>query len=112
LILLLALMAAFGGAACGEATGSAGYGGSAPAATDNGSYSDSGAGADDPSTDPSVDTGSADGSGGTSDASFCDTHHCIPNFDNGNGYIVQCRDGMWSHSGGIQGACSHHGGES
>jgi hypothetical protein len=34
----------------------------------------------------------------------------IPNYDNGNGYPVQCADGMWSQSGGIQGACSHHGG--
>jgi hypothetical protein len=24
--------------------------------------------------------------------------------------MVQCRDGMWSHSGGRPGACSHHGG--
>jgi hypothetical protein len=41
---------------------------------------------------------------------FCDSHDCIPNFDNGNGSIVQCADGTYSHSGGIQGACSHHGG--
>jgi hypothetical protein len=34
----------------------------------------------------------------------------IPNYDNGNGYRVQCADGTYSHSGGIQGACSHHGG--
>jgi hypothetical protein len=34
----------------------------------------------------------------------------IPNYDNGNGYRVQCDDGTYSHSGGIQGACSHHGG--
>jgi hypothetical protein len=34
----------------------------------------------------------------------------IPNYDNGNGYPVQCADGMWSKSGGIQGACSGHGG--
>jgi hypothetical protein len=34
----------------------------------------------------------------------------IPNYDNGRGYRVQCADGMYSHSGGIQGACSHHGG--
>jgi hypothetical protein len=47
----------------------------------------------------------------TSAASFCDTHDCIPNFDNGRGYPVQCTDGMWSGSGGIQGACSGHGGE-
>jgi hypothetical protein len=41
---------------------------------------------------------------------FCATHDCIPNFPNGNGYIVQCQDGTYSHSGGIQGACSWHGG--
>lgn len=46
-----------------------------------------------------------------SNADFCATHECIANFYNGNGYIVQCADGMWSHSGGIQGACSYHGGE-
>jgi len=45
------------------------------------------------------------------DPSFCDTHACIPNYDNGNGSTVQCADGTYSHSGGIQGACSHHGGE-
>src|SRR5206468_1054529 len=43
--------------------------------------------------------------------SFCDTHACIANFDNGTGTIVQCADGMWSHSGGRPGACSYHGGE-
>jgi hypothetical protein len=41
---------------------------------------------------------------------FCDTHACIPNFENGTGSIVQCNDGMWSHSGGQPGACSDHGG--
>jgi hypothetical protein len=30
----------------------------------------------------------------------------------GNGSTVVCRDGSISHSGGIQGACSHHGGVS
>jgi hypothetical protein len=34
----------------------------------------------------------------------------IPNYDEGNGYRVQCADGMYSKSGGIQGACSGHGG--
>jgi hypothetical protein len=34
----------------------------------------------------------------------------IPNYDNGRGYRVQCDDGTYSQSGGIQGACSHHGG--
>ncbi len=42
---------------------------------------------------------------------FCSTHSCIANFDNGSGYIVQCQDGTWSHSGGLSGACSDHGGE-
>jgi hypothetical protein len=41
---------------------------------------------------------------------FCATHDCIPNFENGDGYVVQCEDGTWSQSGGIQGACSWHGG--
>jgi hypothetical protein len=44
------------------------------------------------------------------DPAFCDTHDCIPNYPNGNGSTVQCADGSYSHSGGIQGACSHHGG--
>jgi hypothetical protein len=34
----------------------------------------------------------------------------IPNYDQGTGYRVQCADGMYSHSGGRPGACSHHGG--
>jgi hypothetical protein len=33
----------------------------------------------------------------------------IPTYDDGNGYPVQCADGPWSKSGGIQGACSGHG---
>jgi hypothetical protein len=44
-------------------------------------------------------------------AAFCAHHPCIANFFNGTGYIVQCSDGMWSHSGGRPGACSDHGGE-
>lgn len=44
-------------------------------------------------------------------AGFCSTHTCIPNFGNGHGSIVQCNDGEWSHSGGLPGACSYHGGE-
>lgn len=54
--------------------------------------------APDPSTAPSSD--------------FCATHTCIPNYDNGTGTTVQCADGTYSHSGGKQGACSHHGGVS
>ena len=45
------------------------------------------------------------------DAQFCSTHTCIENFPNGSGSIVQCADGEWSHSGGLSGACSDHGGE-
>lgn len=45
------------------------------------------------------------------DAQFCSTHECIENFGSGHGYIVQCADGQWSHSGGLSGACSDHGGE-
>ena len=41
---------------------------------------------------------------------FCETHDCIDNFEEGRGSVVQCADGTWSQSGGIQGACSHHGG--
>ncbi len=54
---------------------------------------------------------SSDSSSSVGPASFCDSHSCIPNFDAGTGYIVQCADGMWSHSGGRSGACSYHGGE-
>ena len=55
-----------------------------------------------------------EGAGSTShatDAEFCSRHQCIENFPNGNGSIVQCADGEWSHSGGLSGACSDHGGE-
>jgi hypothetical protein len=52
------------------------------------------------------------GSNGKSEgnASFCESHACIDNFGNGDGYTVQCADGTWSHSGGESGACSWHGG--
>ena len=45
------------------------------------------------------------------DEQFCGSHHCIANFPNGHGEVVECGDGMWSHSGGITGACADHGGE-
>lgn len=56
-----------------------------------------------PDTDPDADAESAspDTPGGN-----------IPNYDEGRGYRVQCADGMYSKSGGIQGACSGHGGVS
>lgn len=37
-------------------------------------------------------------------------HPTTEDFGSGNGYIVECEDGTMSDSGGIQGACSHHGG--
>ncbi len=44
-------------------------------------------------------------------ASFCARFACIPNFwKSTNGYVVECRDGRYSHSGGRRGACSYHGG--
>lgn len=56
-----------------------------------------------------VDFGGGSHTSGGGD--FCSTHSCISSFDEGAGSIVQCADGMWSHSGGLQGACSSHGGE-
>jgi hypothetical protein len=44
------------------------------------------------------------------DTSFCATHQCIASFAAGRGSIVQCADGEYSHSGGLPGVCSHHGG--
>jgi hypothetical protein len=47
-------------------------------------------------------------------ADFCTAGYftCIPSFwQSTNGYVDECQDGMYSHSGGRPGACSHHGGE-
>lgn len=44
------------------------------------------------------------------DAQFCSEHDCIGEFDSEPGRIAECADGSFSHSGGIQGACSYHGG--
>jgi len=52
---------------------------------------------------PEYDPGQSDDYGSTPGEN-------IPNYDNGRGYRVQCEDGMYSQSGGIQGACSGHGG--
>jgi hypothetical protein len=41
---------------------------------------------------------------------FCSYFSCISSFWNGNGYVMQCQDGTFSKSGGIQGSCSRHGG--
>jgi hypothetical protein len=45
------------------------------------------------------------------DGQFCSERSCIPNFPDGNGTVVECTDGKYSHSGGLSGACSYHGGE-
>lgn len=43
---------------------------------------------------------------------FCSYFNCIPSFwMSTNGYVDECQDGTYSHSGGRQGACSYHGGE-
>ena len=44
----------------------------------------------------------------------CNGHPCIGNWQKEKaegGTVVQCNDGAWSYAGGIQGACSGHGGE-
>jgi hypothetical protein len=44
-------------------------------------------------------------------AAFCPYFNCIASFwTNTNGYVVQCVDLTFSHSGGRQGQCSRHGG--
>lgn len=64
---------------------------------------------------PERESGAGDeGPGSTShaeDSRFCASHPCVGNFSKGAGAVVQCTDGEWSHSGGLSGACSNHGGE-
>ncbi|HVA84826.1 MAG TPA: hypothetical protein VNF73_00765 [Candidatus Saccharimonadales bacterium] len=44
-------------------------------------------------------------------ANFCAYFDCIASFwTSTNGYVVQCADSTFSHSGGRQGVCSRHGG--
>ncbi len=44
-------------------------------------------------------------------SNFCSYFSCIASFwKSTNGYVEQCVDGMFSHSGGRQGSCSYHGG--
>lgn len=45
-------------------------------------------------------------------SNFCNYFTCIPSFwVSTKGYVDQCTDGTYSHSGGRSGACSSHGGE-
>src|SRR5450631_1065745 len=42
---------------------------------------------------------------------FCSYFNCIPSFwQFTNGYVEECVDTMYSHSGGVSGSCSSHGG--
>jgi hypothetical protein len=41
---------------------------------------------------------------------FCNYFACIASFWNGKGYVEQCQDNTFSLLGGIQGSCSHQGG--
>jgi hypothetical protein len=42
---------------------------------------------------------------------FCSWLDCISSFwSSTNGYVIQCGDGEFSHSGGVQGSCSSNGG--
>ena len=44
-------------------------------------------------------------------STFCSYFPCVTSFwQSTSGYVVQCVDGKFSHSGGVSGACSHHGG--
>ena len=43
-------------------------------------------------------------------ANFCSYFDCISSFWNGKGYVVECKDELYSKSGGLQGVCSSHGG--
>jgi hypothetical protein len=46
-------------------------------------------------------------------ATLCTVFACISTFwRQVNGYVIQCRDGLLSHSGGVRGSCSTHGGNS
>jgi hypothetical protein len=44
-------------------------------------------------------------------ANICAYFNCIASFwKSTNGYVEECKDGMYSHSGGVSGSCSSHGG--
>lgn len=61
-----------------------------------------------PTGEGTDEVGSASHAG---DAEFCDEHHCIGDFTTEDGTVVECADGTYSHAGGLDGACSDHGGE-
>jgi hypothetical protein len=62
---------------------------------------------------PHEPSGETEGVGSYShseDGRFCSEHQCIGEFSSEPGTVAECNDGTFSHSGHIQGACSHHGG--
>lgn len=45
-------------------------------------------------------------------SNFCDYFACIKSFwSSTSGYVEECQDGDFSHSGGRSGSCSYHGGD-
>jgi hypothetical protein len=42
---------------------------------------------------------------------ICTYFSCIKNFWKGTGTMEECKDGSYSLSGGLRGACSYHRGE-
>jgi hypothetical protein len=63
------------------------------------------------SSEPTGETDEVGSASHAGDAEFCDEHHCIGDFTTENGTVVECADGTFSHAGGLDGACSDHGGE-
>lgn len=62
----------------------------------------------DPQTEPEASGPDLDAESASPDSG--EPGENIPNYDEGRGSRVQCGDGMYSKSGGIQGACSGHDG--
>jgi hypothetical protein len=108
-VVLLVALALTGLSAC-SATDT-GNSGNAGLATNTGNSGDTGNTGNGGNTGNTGNEGNTGNTGNTGSGGFCATHTCIANFANGTGYIVQCADGEWSHSGGRPGACSDHGGE-
>jgi PASTA domain-containing protein len=46
----------------------------------------------------------------TPPADFCSFFACVTTFHNGTGYVVQCRDDLFSATGGSKQVCSGHDG--
>lgn len=59
---------------------------------------------------PGPDSSSDANPGAVDTGSFCSSHDCIGDWSTPSGSVVGCGDGSFSHSGGVQGACSWHGG--